>query len=70
MKYSIPEIDFKEKTACGGTVRYTVDPKTDFCTYSSFNNCKAGLICKKCMGWHNCCPEFQKLKGMFKEWCL
>ena len=42
----IPEIDFKEQTACGGRVRYTIDPETDFIVYSCFTDCKAGLICR------------------------
>ena len=65
----IPEIDFKEQTACGGRVRYTIDPETDFIVYSCFTACKAGLICRKCAGWQNICPEFKELAEMFREYC-
>lgn len=61
-----PEIDFKEQTPCGGSVRYTVDPRTDFITYSSFSpTCQAGIACKTCT-WHNCCHQFKELREYFK----
>ncbi len=60
-----PEIDFKEKTPCGGAVRFTVDPDTDFVTYADFSSqCKAGIECKGC-GWHNFCFAYKELKAMF-----
>lgn len=64
MKMEINEIDFRENTACGGKVRYTINPDTDMITYTHFSNCKAGIICKDCRGWQALCPPFQELK----EW--
>lgn len=64
MKMEINEIDFRENTACGGKVRYTINPDTDMITYTHFSNCKAGIVCKDCRGWQTLCPAFQALK----EW--
>ena len=58
------EIDYKEIVACGGKVRYTINPDTDIIIYARFSNCKAGIICRDCLGWHALCPFFQELK----EW--
>ncbi|MFA5542868.1 MAG: hypothetical protein WDA47_03780 [Bacilli bacterium] len=64
-RQDIVEIDFRESTPCGGAVRYTVDPDTDFIAYSSFSpKCKVGIECKNCT-WHNCCYPYKELRAIF-----
>lgn len=63
----LPKIeDFRETTACGGIVRYTVN-ELDVVVYSSFNNCHAGKNCKDCIGWQSICLEYKELNDYFKS---
>ena len=51
---NVKEIDYKESTPCGGTVRYTINPETDFVVYADFANCERCGLCDKC-GWCSMC---------------